>query len=559
MSTEIDKTSSADCAFWATIANKVHLQKGDYTFIGREYLREIMQSRARQMVMMKGTQGGASITILLMALWGMIYKHFSRGVLYLFPTATDVREYSQAVLNPLLLANRGALGRYVKSQSSSTNTTTLKQVNGANLFMRGAMMPQKVDSQVAETSQMKGISADILIADEVELFDQEVLAKARGRFGASVDIVDGVVDYDTAVAREVFIGNPGIPEYGIDKFFNQSDQRHWFRKCGCGEWTCAELSFPECVKIRPNGRGYIGCMKCGDEVFVRDGEWVAKDRTKEMSGYRWSQLTSPCPKDPGMILKDFLDPPENNLADVYRISLGLPYVNTEERLTSGQVYDCCGDSIMGMTDPGPCAFGLDVGKICHLVIGKRLGRHRYEIVKMARLPGDGDWDEIMTMIRKFNCKSGVVDSRPYESAARRLQKAMKMKIYLCEYSESSVIGKTFNEKTGIVKVNRTEIFDASHALVSEKGVLTLPKRHTPEIAVFANQVCNPAKSLEVNKRTRQSVYRYIGSEDHYRNALNYFLLAVDKIGVASQKTSGGYDWSYHPQEQNKVMNEYARL
>lgn len=552
---ELDKMAARrNCGFWATEANKIHLQKGDYSFAGREYLKELMCSKAKSIAAMKGTQGGASITIMLMCLWGMINKVFPRGVLYLFPTATDVREFSQAVLNPLVAANPQVLGRWIKNAKATgggSDTTTLKQVNGANFFMRGATLGKIIDGQVAEGVALKAISADVFVGDEVELFDQNALAKARERMGASVDVVDGVVDFDTAVAREVLIGNPGIPGYGIDKFFLDSDQRHWQRKClHCGEWTCAELSFPECVKIRANGRGYIGCNKCGKEVFVRDGQWVPayRDRSDFRHGYRWSQLTSPCPKDPGMILANFVNPPEDNLADVYRLQLGKAFINAEDRLTTPQVYSRCGNLTMAAADRGPCAFGLDVGKIKHLVIGKRIGRKNFQIVKVIRL---SDWDDISKMITKFNCKSGVIDARPYEDEARRFQKAHNMRIFLCEYSETTPVGTTWNPKTKMVKVNRTEILDASHNLIAKDGLLDLPKQDHPEMKVFAEQLCNPAKVLEVNKKTKQSLYRYRGTDDHYRHALNYFLMAAEKIGVSQR--------SGHRKKHSKVMNDYARI
>ena len=193
-----------------------------------------------------------------------------------------------------------------------------------------------------------------------------------------------------------------------------------------------------------------------------------------------------------------------------------------------------------------------------MVIGKSLDRKRYEIVKVARLPGDGDWSEISQMLRQYNCKSGVIDIRPYESAARRFQTEHKLRIFLCEYSESSTVSRAFNTKTGIVKVNRTEICDDSHSLIAEDGRLTIP-RISPEIREFAKQVCDPAKSLEINKNTKIGVYRYRGKEDHYRHALNYFMLAVGKIGFAQKSHDGGYDWSRRPQTGKKVMNEYQRI
>lgn len=528
--------ASVDAGYWATKLHKIVLQKGFYSYEGREYLREPMCSDFRRLCMMKGTQGGASVTEQLKSLHGMIYKHYPLGVLYMFPTTDDVHEFSKATLAPLIASNYRSIGKYVKNVKGATDTTSLKQVRGANFFMRGAGLTKIIEG-VGESTKLKAISVDRVVFDEVELMDSEAIAKAVGRMGASEK------------KEEIYIGNPGIPGRGIDEVFHKSDQRHWFRKCECGEWTCAELSFPDCVKIRNDGTGYIGCNKCGREVFVRNGKWVPAERGNSdyMHGYRWSQLTIPN-NDPAEILEDFTNPPQGNLADVYRLRLGLPYVATEDQLTTAQVLSRCGPFLMSNQDPGPCAFGLDTGKINRLVIGKRIGRKSYEIVKVARL---SSWDDISTMIVRFNCKSGVIDARPYEAKARDFQKAHKMRIYLCEYSETTPVEPVFNIRTGLVKVNRTEICDQTHELIAEDGLLSIPRRELPEVQQFAREVCNPAKMLEVNKKTKQALYRYKGTEDHYRHALNYFLLAVRKIGIASRNRS--------TKKYKKVMNEYARI
>ncbi len=53
--------------------------------------------------------------------------------------------------------------------------------------------------------------------------------------------------------EEVYIGNPGIPDRGIDeifqgsKSFRGSDQRHWHRKClHCGEWRRSLAPLSRC-------------------------------------------------------------------------------------------------------------------------------------------------------------------------------------------------------------------------------------------------------------------------------------------------------------------------
>ncbi len=525
--------SSTDCGYWARVS-KIRLQASVFSFIDHEYQIEPIGSLARRRCYMKATQGGFTEIEVLRSLWAMIYKHHPQGDLYTFPTTDDVNEFSKSRFNPLILANPDVIGKYVKSGGRGTDTASLKKIHDAFLYLRGARLSQKISDE-NESSKMRSIPVDSVKFDEVDLMDEAVIAKARGRMGHS------------KVKEEVYISNPLIPGEGIDKIFSTSDQRYWFRKCGCSEWTCAELSFPECVKIRKDGTGYIGCNKCGEEVFIRDGEWVPSIRANSdfMHGYRWSQLSSVF-NDPAEILEDFSNPPEGNLADVYRLRLGLPYIATEDRLTEAQVYNCCGIYIQSHSHPGPCAMGVDVGKIKHVVIGVRTGNDQYEIVKVAQL---SKWEDIHDIAGKFNVKSDVVDIRPYEDSARKYQLESKHRTYLCEYKENTPMGTVYNNNTGIVAVNRTEIFDTTHRMIITPGMLTIP-RYCSEIKEFARQTCGAYKVLETNKKSGTSIYRYKGKDDHYRNALNYFVLAakgghIGRVGIKNK--------------QQFVETEYARV
>jgi len=526
--------ASADAAYWANL-KEIQLQSSKFSFKDHEYQVEPMQSTARRRSFMKGTQGGFSELEIIRCLHGMIYMHYPQGVLYTFPTTDDVGEFSKSRFNPLILANREAIGQYVKK----TDTASLKKIHNAFLYLRGARLSQKIgpNSDQSESTKMRSIPVDKVVFDEIDLMDEDVIAKAKSRMGHS------------KVKEEVYISNPTIPDFGIDKIFQLSDQRHWFRKCDCGGWTCAELSFPDCVKLNKNGVGYIACDKCGKEIGFSVGEWVPSvpANTDYMVGYRWSQLTSIF-NDPAEILHDFNDPPEGNIGDVYRLRLGLPYIAAEDRLTSQDVFSCCGTNLSLHSHRGPCAMGVDVGKIKHVVIGIKTGKNRYEILKTAQLSG---WNDIHDIAKRFNVKSAVIDIRPYEDMARQFQAAELYKIYLCEYSESATQGVAYNEKTGIVKVNRTEVFDATHRMVTKDGVLKIP-RNSPEVKEFAKQLCATAKVLETNKRSGTSIYRYkkLGAE-HFRNALNYFYLAASggKIANVGHKRN----------RRETAINDYARI
>jgi hypothetical protein len=542
-----DKSAATDPAFWADL-KRIQLQKGYWSFKRREYLLEPMQEFARRWCFMKGTQGGFTELQVVKSLWGMIHGIYSRGVLYLFPTTDDVREFSKARFGPLIDSNPSTIGAYVRN----TDTASLKRVSDSFLYLRGATLSYHLEHDAREAAKLRGISVDKCVFDEMDLMASDVMAKAKGRMG------------DSDVKEEVYISNPTLPDFGIASVFAQSDKRHWFRLCGCkttntrvggsstGSFTCAELEFPDCVKYRQDGTGYIACSNCGKPVLPEPGEWIPQDRerTAYMRGYRWSQLSS-FQNDPGEILSEFTDPPDGNLADVVRLRLGLPYIAAEDRLTVAEVLGCCGSYPMLNSHPGPCAMGVDVGKTKHVVIGVRAGRERYKILRVLRLQ---EWSDLHDIARRFNVRSAVIDIRPYEDKAREFQRQERYRIYLCQYMESTPLGSSYNDKSGIVKVNRTEVMDGTHRLVTGGGNLELP-RVCPEVKEFAKQLCATAKVLETNKRTHQQVYRYrkLDNDDHYRHALNYFYLAAQggRIPVAGEKG--------RIHRQTHAINSYSRV
>lgn len=519
---DYDPTALAqvDPAYWAWMW-KIQLGSAIFSLEGREYQREPMQSKVRRLCCRKATQGGWTEINVLTALHGLIHNVYPKGILSLFPTTDNVLDFSKSRFNPLILANKEAIGKYVKVGGRGTDTAALKKIGQSFLYLRGARLSQKVGvgKDDKESAGLRGIPVDRVDFEEVDLIDDAVVQKAKGRMG------------DSALKQERYLSNPIFPDSGIDKIFNDSDQRYLFRKCLCGEWMCAELSFPECVHIRPDGTGFIACPKCGKEVGYQNCDWKPQktENSDYMHGYHWSQLSS-LHNDPAEILKDIQDPPLGNLADVYRLELGLPYIAAEDKLTVNQVYALCNQDMMHMSHKGPCAMGIDVGKIKHVIIGVRTGDERFQILKMIRL---SEWNDIHDLARKFNVRSCVIDLYPYEDKVREFRSAETYRIFLSQYTDNAMHDATWNQDTGVVQVYRTGIFDKTHRLIDE-GRLTIPRK-CEEVKTFAAQACSAAKVLEVNDKTGNSVYRYrkIGSAgDHYRNALNYFILAASGAKLA---------------------------
>ncbi len=548
----IEELMQVDAGRWATNC-KIKLQAGSFTFHGFEYQVETMSSQVRRICYMKARQCfGATINEVLKDLHGMIKGKYKLGVAHIFPNMDEVGEFSKSIFKPLIASNKASIGKYVKNVTGGTDTTSLKRVGNSMLFLRGARLSQKVgDTGESTSSKTSAFSVDKCVFDEVDFMDSEAIVKYKESMNMS------------PYKEEVYLGNPSHEDFGIDLIFKQSDQRYWFRKCGCGHWTCAEKSFPGCVKIRRDGTGYIGCDKCGKDVPVwagtGSGEWVPDypEKSNYMHGYHASQLMAPY-NDPAETLESYVNPPYGNLADVCRLKLGRAYSDKSEKLRKSDVLLCCGNDGLVTRHPGPCAMGVDVGKVKHVIIGTKRAAGKYEILRAIKIPeGREGWNQISDLRRMYNVKSDVIDIRPYEDEARAYQAKhdgdeTNPSTYLCEYSDTQITDSAFNPNTGVVKAHRTGIFDQTHRLLSQ-GDIILP-RQCPEIEEFARQCCNCARFEEKDKRKGTVVHRYRPTGDrqeHFRNALNYFVLAASGhrlMRVSNSKSVPG-----------KVISNYARI
>jgi len=525
-------------AIWAKLSN-IKLANGNlFSFDDRPYLVKPMLSDHPCKSAMKGTGGGFSESMgILPSIHACIYGRASQGVLYMFPTNDDVQDYSKSRFNPLFLHNPHTIGKYIKSGGSKTDTTKLKIVNGKNLYLRGARLDPSDEATGAKTStKLSGIQVDMIVGDEVDQFDPEALAKARGRTGNAC--FDGI----KGNKREVLIANPSDEDRGIDLIWQASDQEYWFLKCSCGHWNCSTLNFledPEKTvgiykdRYGPAGDelGYLRCRKCDKPLNVLIGDYIAqKPSVKDLQCFQWPHLDS-LYHNPARILKDFRNPPQGNLGDVYRLDLGMPYSSKEDKLSKSMVLSCCGREGMPENHTGPCAIGIDNDSNKHIVILIRTGNERYEMIKCLRTTTNG-FEEPYDLIRRFGIKFGVVDMNPNKDAAVSFQKAaasIGCKIFLCQYAESPLQDANFNEDTGIVKVYRTGIFDRTHRVIADQAIV-LP-RQSPIIEEFARQCCNCVKSKDTDRKDTV-IYRYVktgNQQDHYRNALNYAIVAADRV------------------------------
>ncbi|OPL13579.1 MAG: hypothetical protein AVO39_10290 [delta proteobacterium MLS_D] len=507
-----DEMMAVDAWYWATEIG-LRLQSGPFTLAGHEYQIEPMQIDGRDRCAMKAAQMGWTEGQVIRNLHGMIYGRYPAGVLYLFPTADDVADFSKARFNPLIRDNPS-----IAAHVRSTDSAAIKRVGTGFLYLRGARITQTIQGVKKDSSKLRSIPVDCVVCDERDLMDDAAIEMATERMAHSY------------VQEYTDLSTPTIPDYGIAKRYDDSDQRVWMIRCRhCNHETCLETEFPDCLGIRADGSVFRKCSKCGKEIYPRDGRWVARQPGRDRIGHWISQLNS-IYVDPGDILRAYEFPPNGNLQEVYNSKLGMPYIAAEDRLTIRDVLACCGNYPMYTRHTGPCAMGVDVGKVLHAVIGVRVSEDQYSIVRTERL---SSFEDLHDLAARFNVTNAVIDALPEIHKVRDFRAAEPYEVFLCQYNEHQATGPKWNLDTGIVQANRTEVCDQTHALITTAGRCEIPRR-CDEVDEYATEMCNIAKVLEEDQETGSRLYRYrkLGA-DHYRHATNYFLMAASRCNIAA--------------------------
>lgn len=298
-----------------------------FTFDRHEYLQTPYEDDHPFQVEMKAAQVGNTTKAILRTLFYARYKNLV-GILYLFPSRTDVLDFSRGRINTLISENPESIGKWIRD----TDSAGLKRIWNTSLYLRG------MQSRVG----LKSIPVDMIVFDELDEAAPNAVDMAMERMGHSEFRIVSM------------LSNPTLPDYGIDKAFQETDQRYWLLRCAkCGEYTCLEDTFPECL-MEASGRVIRACRRCHAELNPSIGEWVAKRPSIiDKRGYHYSQLFSHY-VEPAGILHQFRT--TNNLTDFYNLKIGVAYVEATNRLSVQEVISLCGNDEIASSDPGPASW-----------------------------------------------------------------------------------------------------------------------------------------------------------------------------------------------------------
>ncbi len=506
MSLESNFETSADDKLplgdWAC-KHGVVLDGVPFSFKKHEYLIEPYADTHPFQVEIKAAQLGLTSKALLRVVHGSRFGKY-RGILYLFPSRTDVTDLSKGRLDPLIDDNPETIGSWLKE----TDSANIKKIWNSYLYLRG------MQSRIG----LKGIPIDFIVYDELDEAPQKAVDMAHERMGHS------------ELGESLFLSNPTMPDYGIDRLWQSTDMQYWLLKCPkCNHYTNLVDTFPECL-VTVKGRVIRGCEKCHAELNPSVGQWVAKrPQIKERRGRQFSQLFSQSKTTtPETMLHMWLT--TTNTTNYMNLKVGVAHVEAQNRLSVQEVLDCCGSKGMSSEAEVGTFMGVDQGNTLHVVIGKKGDVKPGEIIYVgahkgndSKNPGDeSGWLELDSLMKRFKVIRCVVDGLPNTKFARNFADRHRGRVFLNFYNEFQKGNLKWNEKELIVQGNRTETLDASHNLIATQNII-LP-RVSDEIRLFANHMHNVAKRLEVDEETGSQRYIYLRlGDDHYRHAFNYFV------------------------------------
>jgi len=494
------------------VADFIRTPKGEiFDWADHQYLLDIYEDPAPQMVLKKAAQIGITTFGMNKAMWLADTEDVS--VIYTFPTASDVSDFSRARINPMIQGSSHLSSRL----KGNIDSVQLKQIGNSFVYFRGAWSERQAIS----------VDSDFNIHDEVDFSKPDIIEIYKERMSHS--------HWKWFLA----FSTPTIPEFGIDYLYNRSDKKEWFVTCpNCQKKQI--LKFPESIK-GDSSEARFACVHCRATITDdarRNGEWRVTGENKwGMSGYHISQLMAPWISATDIMRKEEQSrtrPTQNlsGLKDFYNFCLGESYGGENQPLNRDILLQCIQNKYE-LEDKGRnCVMGVDQGDKIHVTVWKK---EKTGEVRPVHIGVYDSFDDLSNLMEKYGVSFCVIDALPNKHSARKFALQFPAKVWLVYYNDAQ---KEFikwykdpESKEYRVIVPKMESVDR----MSDKFInhqIVLP-RLTQEVDLLIRHLCNWAKDKEQKSDGRVVwVYKKLGAE-HLTMATNYAMLGLDKISTGS--------------------------
>lgn len=372
-------------------------------FVHRGFLWDIYNDFSPLLVCLKPPQIGMTVLMIIKSFYTA--KKKEKDIIYTLPTQGDVQDMAGGKINRLVAQNP-----ILKTWIKDHDTVEQKSVGHNIIHYRGSF--------TSKSAMM--VSSDLNIHDELDASDQGVIEQYETRLQAK------------AGGWRWYFSHPSVSDYGVDKYWQQSDQKHWFITCP----HCKKEHFLEWPKsIDQDKRIYI-CKHCEGSLSDRDrevGRWVPKygkkwqqenGIEKPFSGYWVSQLMCSW-ISADKILKDFAEKPADYF---YNYVLGLPYSGGDTKLTQQNLFQNLTGTATAALDSERVVMGVDTGLKLDYVIGS----HRLGLFYQGEA---NTYEELDAHMRRWPKMIVVMDAGGDLIGSRQFQERWTGRVFLCYFGE----------------------------------------------------------------------------------------------------------------------------
>lgn len=354
-------------------------------FRDHPFMFDIIGDWSPEIVGLKAAQVTWSTAFTLKTLFAA--RNFGMDVIYSLPTADDVRDFVGGKVNRLL-ANNPVLQTWTADKDSIEQ----KRVGSNNIYYRGTWTDRAALM----------IPADLYVSDETDRSKQSVVQQFETRLQHS------------KFKWKWYFSNPSAPGVGVDKMWQESDQKHWFIKCeGC---NLDQYMIMENIKEH-----LFVCTKCGKELNRRKGRWVKRWNNKSISGYWVSLLMCPwVSADEVIKLKGkYTEEQFTNFV------LGQPYIGKGNVLTQNLFFQNLVDRV-NPQDSRPI-IGVDTGVDIRYVVGNKYGLFYFGECK--------DYSELEKLLQRWPEAIMVIDQGGDIIGPRKLREKYQHRVFLCFFRQ----------------------------------------------------------------------------------------------------------------------------
>lgn len=515
-----------------------------YSFRDHEFQRDIIDDKSTTMVVLKSSQVGLSEVSARMTL-GLLATNASCVAIYGLQTVAFSSRFTKSRIDPIIAGSPTLSAMTV----SASDSASFKQFNnGAQLHGAGLSHGISVIS----------VPAWALVVDELDFCDPQSVATAESRLSHS-----SFYNEETGVRGiRRFFSTPTVPDYGVSKLFDQSNQRQRLVKCRhCSEWfwpnlleqgvvdgwdrAMVEITAVDVMQLEERGLLHTArllCPSCHGVITAQNlgpdrRAWVAKrPGVTRVSGWQVSPFDLPAYHTVETLLRKLVEFGDSATNHWYNFALGIPYANSLNSVVDGIVAQ---NTVVTPITPeqakvggvGGCVVGLDVGKISWIVIGKVIDKELHILwVEQIRLRTEDGSDlegRVLELLRAYRVVVGIMDALPYTDTILRII-AQYPAIRAAEYSirDKTLPMMVAPEDSDIAKMNRGKTISYLVRRVNS-GQVKFPRIN--ETAIVAAHL-RALRQVERIKENGEVVQEWVSTgPDHYGHALNYCNMAAQSL------------------------------